>query len=293
MMGRAQLDIANIGPLLAQVLARTPYPEFLFLHVPQVGIVVDDVSFLFSIELETGAARLRVLGEDGDDPAPPLQIRVRSSELERAAESGRAVEVLEVRSAPQGRMWHPALELAAVRSFGHSPFPLSDREELVYSLMFGAEPPAEIWRSKRTSTRVLYYSGTNVAVSSGLTDPLSASQESQAGDKPADAGYELLLQSSVGAVVREFASWVQYTEETGEPLLPGNWLEYEGGRSIPGTNVSGFLIVPSSAAPRWFPVGGGLACWHEALPVDQAQLQRAKSEGVLNVAAELASFRNP
>ena len=91
------------------------------------------------------------------------------------------------------------------------------------------------------------------------------------------------MKATDAALIREFSSWVGYVELSNAHLLPGNWLEYEAGQLIPGTNVAGFLVARPTTFLDRFPVGAACAYWHSLVPVSLPLLNLAKQTNALQV----------
>ena len=187
-----------------------------------------------------------------------------------------------------GQTVHPRVEQILLRCFQASPFPLDDREGLIYPALFGFSPPRIVWNSQRTLLRVLHYRNcsrdSSFCVTSGLSEPGAWQPADSYDEYVPGAGYELVVKACETPVIVEFASWVEYVEQSKAHLLPGNWLEYKAGNLIPGTNVAGFLVVRPTAFLAHFPVGASIAHWHELIPVSSTQLELAKRTDVFHVA---------
>lgn len=276
-----------VGGLLSQLLSRAAYVYFLARHVAQVGVRVDGVVMLLDLNARTGEVSV-TLCELEDQARPTLWVECALSELESAARDGTSVTGLVIRTGPMGQVVHPRAEQLLIRCFQAPPYPIDDREELIYPALFGFEPPRIVWESRQTLLRVLHYedsaSGSSFCVSSGLSEPWAWQPAEIYDQGVSGAGYELVVKTLEPAVVKEFSGWVQYVEQSESHLLPGNWLEYEAGKLIPGTNLAGFLVVkPTSFLPD-FPVGSSNAHWHSLVPVSLAQLDHAKRSDVFQVA---------
>ena len=208
--------------------------------------------------------------------------------MKSAVDEGRDVSYTVVRTGPMGQVVHPRVEQILIRCFQVPPFPIDDREELIYPALFDFSPPQIVWQSQRNPLRVLHYGNpsrdASFCVSSGLSDPWVWQRAEIYDERVSGAGYELVIKTSDPAVIGEFSSWVEYIEQSGAHILPGNWLEYKEGKLIPGTNVAGFLVVRPTTFLAHFPVGALTAHWHSLIPVSSTQLDLAKRTDVFQVA---------
>jgi hypothetical protein len=281
---RLSNDVALVGELLAQLLSHSPYTYFLSRHVDRVGVRVDGVTMLVALDAQSGEVSLQVCD---DHVRPVFWVACSFSSLKSAVDQGHGVNDLTIRTGPMGQVVHPRVEQILLRCFQASPFPIDDREELIYPALFGFSPPRIVWQSQRNLLRVLHYvasNGVSFCVSSGLSEPWAWQPAEIYDEKVSGAGYELVVKTSESAVIDEFSSWVQYIEQSGAHLLPGNWLEYKEGKKIPGTNIAGFLVVRPTTFIDHFPVGELTAHWHSLVPASPTQLDLAKRTDVFQVA---------
>lgn len=159
-----------------------------------------------------------------------------------------------------------------------------------FGVAFGAVPHQLYeWTSPRALEALCYPSaldGLDVCVSSGLTGPGFGNRGY--GDPLLGLGYELALvtEPGEGVLLRQFVDWLDYLRLADEDILPLNWLEYQEA-VIPGTTVSGFLVLSPAALPPQFPVAHRTAYLNVLLPVNRAELREAKVHGVPTVAQTL------
>ena len=278
-------DIALIGDLLSQQMSRSPYTYFLSRHIDRISVRVDSVTMLLVLDSQSGEVSLQA----SDDQAHPmLLVECGFSSLKSAFDRGIGVSDLVIRTGTMGQVVHPRIEQILLRCFQVPPFPTDDREELINPALFGFSPPRIVWQSQRNLLRVLHYGAANNAasycISSGLSEPSAWQPAEIYDDNVSGAGYELVIKTSEPAVIGEFSGWVQYIEQSGSHLLPGNWLEYDKGKLIPGTHIAGFLVVKPTTFCDCFPVGESTAHWHTLIPVSMSQLDLAKRTNVFQVA---------
>jgi hypothetical protein len=174
------------------------------------------------------------------------------------------------------------VERLILRCFEVPPFPFDDREELIYPALFGFDPAPKVLWDNQSLLRVLSYSAHSV--SSGLSEPWSRNPAPMYADSPAGAGYELVVKSSDSKVTNAFKNWVKYLDGGGDAIVPGNWLEYAEGKTIPETDIAGFLVVRPKEIPEAFPTGEGQVHWHQLIPVTATVLSEAKRTSVLRAA---------
>lgn len=286
-------DVAVIGEFLVGRLGENSYVGYLFQHIHELGILVDEHAFAFGrpsrSEEPDGALTLRIC--DVSEIEPDFWVEFPFESVQEAAEKGTEIAMLQVRTGVEGLEASPLAEPLILRCFENPPYPPSDREELLYPTLFGMEPPRLLWSSKTTPLRVLRIReparSNDIYVTCGLSDPLVWEPASIYNDQVSGAGYELILRSSSEAVGNEFLGWANYIAENKTHLLPGEWLEYNEGDLIPGTDIAGFLIGVPNDVPAPFPVGSGEAYWHALYPVTKEQLARAKETDVYEVIASL------
>lgn len=283
-------DIQPAGSSLSEILSRSDYTYFLARHVQQVGVRVGTATFLFRLDAESGDVALRVCDKP-DQAKPDFWVECELRDVQKAAQREVSVESLSISTGSAGQVLHPRVETILLRCFQVPPYPLEDREELVYGSLFGFDTPEVLWQTSRNLVRTLRYPanapGSSYCVSSGLSQPGIMPPAEIYEEGIAGAGYELVLRSADPALVEQFSSWVQYVVRTQSHLLPGNWLEYPDGQLVPGTDIAGFLVVePMSFKPE-FPVGPSMAFWHQLVPATATQLKRAKRTDVFQVAERI------
>lgn len=279
-----------IGEMLSCILGRSPYPILVFRHIRQLGIHVGDNAFSFTIEGRT--ATLKVVDGKFAEPDMPFWLELDVGILESALRESSSVQPATVQTGRDGLTCDPRIMRLLLRCLEVPPFPLDDREELIYPALFGFAEPQIVWESNESLLRVLRFGESGFVVSSGFTEPWSFEPAEIYKDGCAGAGYELLLKCSNPALIEEFTDWVRYVERTQQHLLPGNWLELEGGVSIPNTDFYGFIVVEASITPSDFIVGDARATLHQLLPVTADQLRAAKAGKVFQVAEELLAELN-
>lgn len=275
------------GGLLAEVLKRSDYTGLAARRIRNVEIHVDREVFL--LDLDAASRKVTVQPIESTSQADS-RVDCEGRDLANALAGGCNVAELTIRTGPEGQVVHPRVERLLLRCFECPPFPIDDREELILPALFGFEPPQLRWESQQNLLRVLQYqdarSGSFV-VSSGLSEPWAWRPAEIYDESVSGAGYELVVKTNDPRIAGEFTGWLKYIERSESHILPGNWLEFEGGATIPGTDVAGFLVVrPLSFLPD-FPVGGLRAYWHQLLPVDTAQLEAAKRISVFAVAESI------
>jgi hypothetical protein len=272
---------------LARLLRRTDYVYFLARHVTQIGIRVNDQAFLLGLDASSREISLKICDEP-NLTRPAFWVECDLGALESAVREEKSVSELVVRTGPLGQVVHPRVEQLLLRCFEAPPYPIDDRESLVYASLFGFSEPHVLWESKRQLLRVLQYRQDERAaaycVTSGISEPWAWQPAHIYGSEVSGAGYELVIKSNIQPVIREFVSWAQYIEDTGAHLLPGNWLEFEQGKIIPGTNIAGFLVVKPTSFLPYFPTGSSIANWHSLVPVASRELKLAKETDAFHVA---------
>jgi hypothetical protein len=232
------------------------------------------------------------VAEDGRPSSPGFHVDIDLARVREAVTAQRSLQEVVVRTGPSGTNLHPRIERLLLRCFDVPPYPLDDRDELIYPALFGFDESLTLWRSARSMLRVVRFQRASTAlanpcVSTGLSEPWVWQPAEIYKCPVAGAGYELVVLNADQLLASEFSAWVRYVEESHAHILPGNWLEYDKGQSIPGTNVAGFLVVRPERVPESFPVGDSVAYWHELIPVGASALQKAKATDVFQVAAEV------
>lgn len=275
--------------LVGSVLSRGEYLPFLARHVQQIGIRVGHDVLVLSLDANSGNVSLQV-SDASLDLRPIFWVECDELSIESALRNRTNVSGLRIRTGPMGQVVHPRIEQLILRCFQPPPYPADDREELIYPALFGFVSPTIRWQSSQGMLKVLQYTDQNgtFCVSSGFSDPWAFKAAEIYDHSASGAGYELVIKESHPRIVSEFVQWVQYVQNSGSDILPGNWLEYEEGKDIPGTNVAGFLVIrPNSFRPQ-FPVGSWQAFWHLLVSVSSSQLSLAKRTDVFSVASQLA-----
>lgn len=265
------------------VLQRSSYFEFVTLHLHRLGIRVDSETYVLTVSEEKQELSLERCTEDTLCESP-LVVELKQIDLAFASHNAVSVCPLVVRTGASGQIVYPQIEQLVLRTFQMPPFPEEDLEDLIYPALFGFDLPEIIWQSNSKSLRVLQYRnsvGQETTVSLGLSN---RGREQPATDESALVRYELALKSNSQVVAREFSSWVKYVHDTGHDILIGEWLEFEGEKTIPSTNIAGFLVVPPDTIPASFPAGENNVSWHELIPVHRKELDAAKQIGVLQAA---------
>jgi hypothetical protein len=270
-------------------LAKSDYFPFLFRAASEIGIKLDNKAMLVKFD---PANEKMTIDCDVDDRecSPELWVHLSDDDILGRMYGNDHIGRIRITTSERGQVVHPTVDrllyscLAAT-----SPYPLTDREELVYGALFGFEEPQVLWASETSSARALRIrrpsTGQITLVSSGFSDP---DRESAPGRDRANAsgfGYELVMMiaSPDESLEREFCVWVEYVETTGKHLLLGQYLEYEE-RFIPGTQLGGFIVVPPESIPPLFPVADGEAAWHLLLGVTPQELKEAKEHDVSRLA---------
>jgi hypothetical protein len=260
--------------VLSDVVNRSGYLCLLAIHAQRVGVHVDGETFLLNVA--DGQASVSPQGQSGDrGDGPVCWLRCSRSALESARNSGAKIADLIVAPGATATAVHPILEKLLRRCFETPPFPLDDREELIYPALFGFESaPAVFWESRQNVLKVLRY-GSRL-VTSGLSEPWFRKPQLFSSENVSGTGYELLTDSTDRKAANEFVSWVEYVERGGDDIALGNWLEFDAIESIPKAETSGFLVVPPRDMAPQFPVGSSHAYWHQLLPISGLELTAAK-----------------
>jgi hypothetical protein len=260
--------------VLSDVVHRSGYLCLLGVQPQQIGIRVDGETFLLNVK--DGQASVSLHGQSSDKAATPLYwIECSRSALEAARNSGKTVEGLAIKPGVAGKSIHPIMERVSRRFFEAPPFPLDDRDELIYPALLGiTSSPTVFWESKRNVLRILRYGP--YLVTSGLSEPWFRTPQLFSSEKVSGIGYELLTKSTDSKVEKEFTSWVEHVERGGEDIAPGNWLEFEAIATIPKGEMAGFLVVAPLDLPPQFPVGTSQAYWHQLVPITGLELEAAK-----------------
>lgn len=283
-------DSNLLGSLISKVLMQGAHLEFLQCQIGHLGIRIEQASFVLDLSGNSGEFALKPATES-DSYRCPLWVELNRSQLESAANTKSSVQGVVLHTGEKGQVVHPRVEQLVLRCFEAPPFPLDDREELIYGAIFGFTDPVLIWESSESLLRVLSFSPPRgrpcVVVSSGLSEPWALEPAEIYPENASGAGYELMIETSNEIVGREFASWVRYVEQTNQHILPGNWLEFENEAGIPGLDIFGFIVVTPVDVPSGFPVGDALVKWHELIPVNKAQLITAKNSDVFSVAEKI------
>lgn len=88
-------------------------------------------------------------------------------------------------------------------------------------------------------------------------------------------------------VVKEFISWVKYIDDTGKHIYQGQYLEYDEGVTIKGTNVAGFIILNPLGFPYTMPIYDGFATLNLFVGLTDKELKLAKQSDIYKVAQKL------
>jgi hypothetical protein len=274
-----------VGDLLHKILSRTQYLQFLARHVQEVGIIVEAEVFLLTLDQASATIVLSVC-ENISSLDPTFWVECNARSLDLAVGNNTNVAEMVIRTGTAGQTLHPRIEQILLRCFQYPPFPIDDREELIYASIFGFGSPHMLWESHDPMLKVLQYRSLSqtYCVSSGLSEPWSFAPANVYDERASGAGYELAMKNSDPAIVKEFVLWVRHIEQTGSHIVPGNWLEYENEKLVPGTEIAGFLVVWPTDFPIDFPVGSLEAHWHLLIPVTLPLLIMAKQTNVFEVA---------
>ncbi len=187
---------SQVGDLLSQLFSRSPYTYFLGRHVSQVGLRVGAVAMLLNLNDQSDEVSLQAYVPDR--ACPTFWGECNLAALELAVKEGRSVSDVVIRTGPKGQVVHPRVEQILLRCFQVPPFPINDREDLIYPALFCFSTPLNVRDSKTILLRVLQYSSphTSFSASSGLSDP-SAWQPAEIYDEHVSgAGYEVVMKSS-------------------------------------------------------------------------------------------------
>ena len=274
-------------------LTNSDYFPYLFRTANMIGFRFDEEAMVVSFDLAREAMDLDYF-PDYRQCSPELWVILSETDLQEAAQESLPLRGVKLETSDEGQVLHPTVERILLRCLsGSPPYPLEDRDELVYGALFGFEDPDIVWISEAADVEVQRFvlptSGQIALATSGLSDPGRVARGASDDSDRHPSGYELLilLESSNDILERQFCGWVEYQESTGKSLLLGQYLGYDEG-AIPGTGLGGFLIVPPESFPPTFPVVDGRADWHLFLGVTPEELEEAKEHGVSTVTDLLA-----
>lgn len=290
----SQPESQRVLELLGGALLESAYLPFAVRHAARIGIRVDGFRFLLESEGEDGDVSLTArAAEEELSPDDWVDLDVAALEALAAGKPPTGIAVMRANASEKASTAEPRdprVDQLIEKAFMPRPYPLADRLELIYPALFGFETPERLWHSPQSGLEVLTFAGPpTIAASLGLSTPgaFTTAASYAEDDAPAGAGYELAVRTSDLQVLNEFVGWVRYVEHRQTNLLPGEWLEYAGGKGIAGTDYIGFVVDRPQSLPPYFPVADREAYWHVLIPVTVAELAFAKEYGVLKLVEQL------
>jgi hypothetical protein len=298
---------------LERVLERAPYFEYLCRHVSQIGFVFEkgcEIVRLAGKSNREAESLVQALGLSSssnigivdtkslsscEEAKPEVWVEMNELELFSLLTAGESVSKLGVTITNEGALVHPKVETIVQRIFMPSEekkFPISDRVELIYGALFNFIEPKVVWTSNDNELIVLKYEsafeGLDVFITSGFSNPEKEHSKIEFDQGSASGyGYELMILASPEDLIlkRELVSWTKYVYESGQHIYPGQYLEYQEAL-IPGTDLTGFIIVPPLEFPEILPVGEGYCRLNLFIGVTGPELGLAKEEDDVYVVAE-------
>lgn len=278
------------------ILQSSEYFDYVYRNFSQIGFKIGNEAIIMNLDYESSKIDFRYLSSF-EGSAPQLWIIVQEQSLLDFAFQQQTIENLKLQNPGTSQPpINPALERIVLRCFeNHNKIQHSklDREELIYASLFSFTEPQIIWQQEELDVKVLKYAnslnGLDVYVTSGFSNPENGNSPSpMEEDNLIGFGYELILLSPPNTSIlgQQLTGWAQYVINTGSHILRDNLLEYEEG-IIPGTDLSGFLIVAPNSFPDYFPLFGGICYWNLLLGVTKEELDMAKNIGVESVVEHL------
>src|SRR5665213_231521 len=193
-----EVHLNPIGAVLSDVVHRSGYLCLLGIQPQQILIQVDGEAFVLNVKdgqasvsspAQPVQPRAQRAGDKKDRSEPICLVECSRSALESARSSGASVPGIAVKPGPTGKLIQPALERLVRRFFEAPPFPLDDREDVIYPALFSANPtPTIFWESQKNVLRILRYGP--YLVTSGLSEPWFRKPELFAAENVSGAGYE-------------------------------------------------------------------------------------------------------
>lgn len=275
------------------ILTNSDYFPYLFRTANMIGFRIEEEAMVVSFDFAQEEMDLDYY-PDYRECSPELWVVLSEADLLQAAQENLPLRGVRLETSEKGQVLNPTIDRILLRCLsGRPPYPVEDRDELVYGALFGFEDPDILWISQDADVEVqrfLQPTSEQIAlVTSGLSDPDRVAPSANGESESHVSCYELviLLESANDILERQFCGWVEYRVSTGKHLLLGQYLEYDEG-AIPGTDLGGFLIVPPESLPPSFPVVDTQADWHLFLGVTPRELEEAKVRSVSTVAELLA-----
>ncbi|HLP90636.1 MAG TPA: suppressor of fused domain protein [Nostocaceae cyanobacterium] len=271
---------------IQHILESSPYFEFIFPHLSQLGIKIENEVILLNFDyfhLKINFSYFPIT----TNLHPQLWIHISEKALLDFAFQQIGIEHLVLENPGTSKPpIHPALERLVLKCFFNPSIVnsnITDREELIYAALFSFQPAQIIWQHSKFDIKVLKYAQAfndlDVYVTSGLSNP-------EMGDCPIFTdefkligwGYELILLSPPDTLIlgEQLVGWTKYIINTGNHILREDWLEYEE-KTIPQTKLSGFIITSPLSFPEQFPLLDGTCFWHLLLGVTQPELNMIKN----------------
>jgi len=262
---------------LQELFERSVYFDYLYRNISRIGFDFGNSYAIVNFNYESGEICFEKVDKKDETP---IWIGISEENLEDLAKQiFENKSIITIHTSNSKRIIHPTIERIIINIFSKKNYiNENEKEEIIYSSLFSFVEPVLI--CDFSGVKIYKYGnqpdGLDVYVTSGLFE------------KNKSDGCELMILADLSDVVmiNEFINWTKYVVEKGKSILRGDWLEYKEGK-IPGTSLSGFIVVEPLKIPESFTIVDRIFKWNLLLGVTNNELELAKRKGVYEVAQKI------